>query len=285
MNIHKIVIYICILLILSGNSCVSLRHDLGDLDKSLSEEVIFIPAETPNGSVKLETTVFHPSISGKHPIVIINHGANGHLPNFHQQERFRPLELARFFIDRGYLVTVPMHEGFAQSTGNCIFHCNHAQYALTYARDITAVIDYFIERKMADSTNVLVIGQSNGGIVTLGYAASNPIAKAVINISGGIDTDDPNCNWKAGMMNAGTVLGAKTLVPSLWLYAKDDPIFPPSVSKPFFEAYNSGGKAQMTLFSQGGHGFALQDGSQQIWGATIKQFLQSVGLPFEIVKN
>jgi dienelactone hydrolase len=201
------------------------------------------------------------------------------------QERFRPKELAKYFLARGYIVAAPMREGFAQSTGQCNFNCDHPRYGLTYARDVEAVITYFVSKGGVDSGQILVIGQSNGAIVTLGYAASNPIAKAVISISGGIDTDDPHCDWKRGMVSAATIFGTKTHVPSLWLYAKDDQIFPPSVSKPFYEAYNAaGGNARMTLFSQGGHGFALQNGSQEVWGTTVSEFLRSVGLAFEVVK-
>ena len=36
---------------------------------------------------------------------------------------------------------------------------------------------------------------------------------------------------------AATQLGAKTQLPALWLYAEDDAIFAPSISKPFFDAY------------------------------------------------
>jgi dienelactone hydrolase len=266
-------------------SVASQRRDAIALDSAQHEEVIFITVRMPDDSANLETTVYRPKGGGSHPLVVINHGANGRLPSFHDQERFRPEELAEFFTARGYLVAVPMREGFAHSTGNCTFHCNHAQYALTYARDIKAVIAYFVLQGAANPQQILVIGQSNGAVVTLGYAASAPVAKAIINISGGIDTYGPDCNWRSGMMSAATILGAKTTIPSLWMYAKDDPIFPPSVSRPFFEAYNTaGGKAQMTLFSEGGHGFALRLGSQRVWGKTVTQFLESVALPFEVVK-
>jgi len=273
--------------LISGCASISAQKiDVGKLDAALGEEVILIPLAVHGGTVKLETTVFHPKDSGMHPLVIINHGANGRLPSFHDQERFRPEALAGFFLDRGYLVAVPMREGFARSTGECKFNCDHAEYALTYERDIEGVITYFVSHGAADPKEVLVIGQSNGGMVTLGYASSAPVAKAIINISGGIDTYGSWCDWKAGMMKAAAVLGATSHIRSLWMYAKDDPIFPPSVSKPFFEAYEAaGGKAQLTLFSGGGHGFALEQGSEHVWGKTVSDFLERTGLPFEVVKK
>ncbi len=207
------------------------------LDSSLGEEIILIPLHLSGGDVMLETTVFHPRSKGPHPLVIFNHGANGKLPSFHQQPRERPIELVKFFLARGYFVAVPMREGFDKSTGNCFFSCNHAEYALTYSRDIRAVEGFFISQKEANADQVVVIGQSNGGMVALGYATGNPIAKGIINISGGINTERPGCDWQRGMVSAAGVLGAQTKIPSLWMYAQDDLIFPPSVSKPFFESY------------------------------------------------
>jgi dienelactone hydrolase len=273
-------------LIASGCASTSpKKNDTGKLDPKLGEEVIFIPLLVSDGSVRLETTVFYPKGEGMHPLIVINHGANGKLPSYHDQERFRPTELAKYFLARGYLVVAPMREGFSQSTGTCHFHCDHAHYALTYSRDIEGVIKYFVANGEADPANVLVAGQSNGGMVTLGYAANAPAAKAIINISGGVNTERGNCAWQAGMISAASELGAKTVIPSLWLYAKDDDIFPPSVSQPFFDAYKAGGaKTTMIMFGEGGHGFALHGGSQRVWGATVSEFLEYSGLPFEVQK-
>jgi dienelactone hydrolase len=174
-----------------------------------------------------------------------------------------------------------MREGFAHSTGELApFHCDLADYARRNARDVKATVDHFLRRGLARAGQVLVAGQSNGGMVSLAYIADYVDARGVLNFSGGIDTDDPACDWRNAMLGAAKTLGASAKAPSLWLYARDDRTFPPYISQPFFDAYReAGASATLALFPAGGHGFSFTTGSSAAWGRAVERFLLQLALP------
>ena len=258
-----------------------------NVDPSLNEYVTYVPANFPEGQFQIETTVYYPNTPAPWPLVVVNHGADGTLLTYHQQSRFRPIEIAKYFLSKGYVVVAPMREGFARSGGTIdgnfknVFKCDHAAYGMFYARDISATIDFFEATGLALKGQTLVIGQSNGGIVALGYAStSNPKARGIINISGGVNTGAQECDWVAHMMTSATTLGHSAKIPSLWMYANDDQIFPPTVSKPFFDNYKTaGGMAQLQIFPSGGHPFALANGSASVWGNVVDTFLTQLNYP------
>ena len=159
---------------------------------------------------------------------------------------------------------------------------------MRYAGDIAAVIDHFIAAGLAKADQVVVTGQSNGGFVLLGYAASTvehePKARATVNFSGGFNWSLP-CDWRAGMIEAARSLGAKTKVPSLWLYAENDSIFSPEVSRAFFEAYHSvQPMSEFKLYPTGGHGMSNTASGRRQWTPDLERFLKEQGLPAGPVK-
>ena len=70
-------------------------------------------------NIELETTVYRPDGDGPFPVVVINHGKAGGDPRF--QGRYQPAQQARYFLQRGYAVVVPMRQGFS-------FHTMFDQY-------------------------------------------------------------------------------------------------------------------------------------------------------------
>jgi dienelactone hydrolase len=84
------------------------------------------------------------------------------------------------------------------------------------------------------------------------------------------------------MVEAARSLGAKTHIPALWVYARDDHIFAPEVSTAFFEAYHEGNAAStFKLYPGGGHGMSNMRSGRRIWGADVESFLRGVGLPWK----
>jgi dienelactone hydrolase len=253
------------------------------LAEGLTEEVTFLTRSLPLHDAQLETTLFRPAGDPPWPLVVLNHGALG-VGNPHGQPRYRPLELAAFFVRRGYLVAAPMRQGFSNSTGSYRWDCDHERYAERYGGDIAAVIDGLIGRGLARVDQVVVVGQSNGGMVVLGYAAesasSRPLARGFINFSGGINSSRPECDWRDGMVAAARSLGARTRIPSLWLYTRNDTIFPPDISQPFFDAYHSvQPHSTFVLYDSGGHGVSNSRQGGSLWGADVDRFLGEIGLP------
>ena len=75
---------------------------------SLDEQVITIPQPGAIFNINLEATLFKPPGAGPFPLAIINHGKAYGDPKL--QGRYRPFSAARFFLQRGYVVLVPMRQ-------------------------------------------------------------------------------------------------------------------------------------------------------------------------------
>jgi pimeloyl-ACP methyl ester carboxylesterase len=263
------------------SSCNMLRNSGDDFRDAFDEDVQMIPNPAVRNGV-LEVTVFRrKQDQGKTglPLAVLNHGSAG-LPDSSQQPRDRPVEQAKYFLQRGYLVAAPMRAGFSRSTGPRYFRCDHYDYAMRYQDNIETTIDHFIKTAGADRDNVVVTAQSNGGMVSLAYATKPNKAKLVVNFSGGIDA--PNCDWVAGMTEAAKKLGAQSRLPMLWIYSRTDKIFPPAVSVGFFQAYQSnGGKGEFYLFDEGGHGIWNSQPGRNSWSGLLDEKLKAAGLPWE----
>ena len=111
-----------------------------------------------NPEVQLETTIFKPDGAGPFPLVIVNHGSTG-FPR--QQWRDRPLSIARYFLERGYMVAAPMRQGFSKSTGTFDYRgCDVRAEALAHAQDIRAALVALAARPDVDAKHVLLVGHS-----------------------------------------------------------------------------------------------------------------------------
>ena len=135
---------------------------------ALMNEVVVLVRKPGTFGVELETTVFKPDGAGPFPVAIINHGKAPGDPLF--QERARYTVAAREFVRRGYAVVVPMRQGFAGSGGRYVDGgCNLAGNARYQADDIEAVIGWLRKQPWADTTRMVVLGQSHGGLTTLAF--------------------------------------------------------------------------------------------------------------------
>ena len=152
---------------------------------TFSEEVAFISKTGFLSDLKIQTTIFKPSGPGPFPLAIINHGTN--LGNSHQQERFRPMAMVQYFIERDYVVIVPMRHGFAQSDGESTFSGKSVElYGLNAAGDLNATIDYAHTLPYVNKNITVMVGQSTGGWITLAYGTNHPDSslKGLVNFSG-----------------------------------------------------------------------------------------------------
>jgi dienelactone hydrolase len=256
-----------------------------ELDAALNESVVTVVKKGTLFSFELETTLYKPDGDGPFPIVLINHGKAPGDPRF--QARYRPAIAARYFLQRGYAVVVPMRQGFSKSTGSYIgVQCNVASNGRLQAEDVKAVLDYVVAQPWADRERILVVGQSHGGLTTLAFGTLNyPGVKGLVNFAGGLRYD--NCvGWKEALMGAAGSYARETRVPSLWFYGDNDSFFEPYVFRGMHEKYTAaGGQARLVAFGTFGsdaHGMFGARAGARIWQPEVKKFLAAVGMPHEV---
>ena len=251
------------------------------------EEIIFIDKAAFMGSVKLETTIYKPPGTGPFPLVIINHGKQ--LGDPHLQKRFEPLSVALYFLERGYVVFVPMRHGFSKSGGEYQFHGNSAEMAgRDQVRDIDVTIQYAHTLPYVKKDITLVVGYSEGGWITLAYGASqpNPSVRGIINFSGGVR--DPCCiGLLEEMIDVSKKFGAQTTVASIWFYGDNDSLFNRYVSDKMFANYARGNPNSRFIpygnFSTDAHALFIDPNGRTLWEPFLTQFLHDVQAPYKAI--
>lgn len=271
---------------LAAAAAFALCANAQDVAQELNETVVMVPKTQFLFTAQLETTIFKPAGDGPFPIAVINHGKALGDPRF--QERSRPLRGVRFFMQRGYAVAVPMRQGFSKSTGMYIgAGCNIDDNGRAQAEDVQAVLQYMTAQPYADKNSIVVVGQSHGGWTTLAFGTLNyPGVRGLVNFAGGLR--QLTCaSWESTLARVAGNYAKATNLPSLWFYGDNDSYFSPGVFRPMHEAYTAnGGKATLVAFGKFGRDahslFAVRAG-ERIWHPHLASFLQSVGLPHEVV--
>lgn len=249
------------------------------LDSSLNESITTVPVSQ---GIALQVTLFAPPGDGPFPVVVINHGKDK--GDAHRQARYRPVIAAKYFLARGYMVVVPMRQGFGASGGvydnkGCDIWAN----GLGQAEDIRHTLDSILKDPRADKTRIIIVGQSFGGWAALAFGTFHyPGVKGLISFAGGLQ--QPGCpNWQEHMVAAVGNYAQKTAIPSLWFYGDNDAFFPRPVWSAMFDRYKQqGGKANLVAFGMFGDNSHLMFAYSQglaIWQPPVDKFLQSLGLP------
>ena len=253
----------------------------------LPSEVIFIPKKILLGTIQLETTIYKPEGQGPFPLVVINHGKESGPPGL--QRRFTAGWASRFFIERGYVVFLPMRTGFSKSTGSYVGgECNVESNGLVQAEDVAATVSYAHTLDYVDPKRTLVVGQSHGGWTTLAYGASkpDPSVKGLVNFAGGLR--QTNCSgWELNLAKAAASFAKDTHIPSLWLYGDNDSFFTKQTYSEMFARYSKvNPRAQLVefgVFGEDAHGLFTHKNGREIWGPYLEKFMTQVGLPIKVI--
>lgn len=266
---------------------IAIEQEL-ELDYRMNEQVMQVPAGVDHRSM-LETTVFRPNGPGPFPLLVINHGKDPGRPSAQPRDRF--YHMATAFVKRGYAVMVPMRQGFANSTGRYRDRgCDMTANGYLQAEDIRSTLEFARAQSWVDGARIVVAGQSYGGLATMALGTQDETGvRGLINFAGGLRDDSDRCAWRSALVSAFAEYGAKSRVPSLWLYGENDSLFGPDLANRLHEAYGqAGGKARLVefpSFKRDAHGMLASRDGEKIWLDDTMRFLKSVGMPTEVVNK
>lgn len=265
----------------------SLNASAANLDSSLNEEVVMMPAGSGASSVQLETTIFKPPGEGPFPLVIMNHGKALGSPRNQTRDRF--LVVSKEFVKRGYAVVIPMRKGFSKSTGEYADRgCDMTGHGLAQAEDLQGALEYLTMQSWVDKDRILVAGQSYGGLTAMAFGThAFPGVRGLINFAGGLKVHGGGCQWKSSLVNAFAEYGSKTTLPSLWFYGENDHHFDHELASRLYEAYTkAGGHANLVAygpFKKDAHGMVGSHDGVKVWWPETEKFLKEIGMPTEQV--
>ncbi|HEX6007891.1 MAG TPA: CocE/NonD family hydrolase [Burkholderiales bacterium] len=260
-----------------------------------TEQVVRVPVRATANGVPAEwslvATLYRPRGAGPFPVVVLNHGSPGAAWERQAMGRYRPLPQVREFIKRGFVVIAPMRRGYgdtggdwAERYGTCVAP-DYYRAAREGAKDVNATVSYARSLPFVRGDEVLLVGQSAGGIAAMAAASENPSGVvAVINFSGGrggrpyTHPGDPCV--AANMTEAIGKLARTIEVPVLWHYSENDQFFAPRHVKAWYQAFrDAGGSGKLVMqppFQWDGHGIFGAERGLPIWTAAFDSFLREV---------
>lgn len=260
-------------------------------DLPLSVEESRLEAQIRGTSYSLQALIVRPGgIAGRLPVALIAHGSprDGTARTTYDVHTLLPQ--ARDLAHRGWLAVAFLRRGFGKSDGPFAegYTCPAPDFrrALeTAAEDIEAVRAAVARRPDADAARVLGLGVSVGGASMLAWAATRPEGLVgIVNVSGGTGspTAGKNCDEDA-LVSAFASFGARSRVPTLWLYAENDSFFGPDLVRRLHTAFTrDGGQATLSLFGpvgEDGHQLWYLFDGRMLWLPAVDQFLRAQRLP------
>ena len=254
------------------------------------EQVVMVPKVGVEATVDLETTIFRPPGEGPFPMVVINHGKSPGKPAFQGRARFAAQTAE--FLRRGYVVALPMRQGFSKSGGQYVGgSCDVRGNGMMQAEDVVAALDYLVQQPYVDATRIVVIGQSHGGLSTMALSAIGyPGVVGVVNFAGGLRND--NCvGWENNLIDAFGDYGRGARYPSLWIYGDNDSYWPWPLPERMFNSYkaSASGAAKDARFVDVGefdgdsHRLFSNRAGVAVWLPEVDAFFRRLGLPFDEV--
>jgi dienelactone hydrolase len=252
------------------------------------EQVVMLPKAAIPSRIDLEATVFKPAGAGPFPVVVINHGKAPGRPGMQGRARF-PAQSVEF-LRRGYVVVLPMRQGFARSGGAYVGgSCDIETNGMMQADDVVATLDYMATQPYVDMERIVVIGQSHGGLTTMAFSTvAYPGVRGVVNFAGGLR--NLNCpDWEERLVGAFASYGSLARYPSLWVYGDNDSYWPVPLPSRMFNAFKTratGPAARARLVDVGEFGadshrlFSAREGIP-VWLPEVGNFFRSLGLPFD----
>jgi dienelactone hydrolase len=269
-----------------------------------NQQLWWIPVEIVGETAHqplLETVVYAPPGPGPFPLAIINHGKPTPGSNLHLM---RPGfdAAAHWFVDRGFIVAVPLRRGYGRSegavadmAGTCAT-LNYMATAKQTALDIEAVIRFMTRQSNVEESNVVVVGHSHGGFGALGVAADalKPVV-GVINFAGGTGlwstgwqwirriVQGKICNGRQNLLSALAQLGERNSVPQVWLYAENDELFNPGLARAMLKSYEEKSRFPIFFVSlpaslSSGHMLFSEDPAIS-WAPAVNGFLENLHIP------
>ncbi len=238
-------------------------------------------------SVALEALIARPvDAQDKLPILLIVPGLPTATRTSFSASVVTPI--ARDLARRGWLAAVVLRRGYGSSQGPkpSPLSCDVAQFRQKLAADaddLQAAQAALAQRPDADPQRVIALGNATGGAAVVALSARNPSGlKAAVSISGGLQSE-MKCAWDQALVEVFSDFGAKSRVPNLWMYAKNDTVFNPDVTDRMHAAFlDGGGDVTFMLFDavgSEGQTLFMAGGSRYLWMRELDAFLRARQLP------
>jgi poly(3-hydroxybutyrate) depolymerase len=254
---------------------------------ALDESVIRAPVVAGLEQAYIDVTVFRPPGAGPFPLVVLSHGSPRSAEDRRREGRQRLFAQSQRFVAMGFAVLVPTRRGYGESGGSwaeTYGTCGDPDYhaaGLETARDLRAAVEAVRGTPWADTSRIVLAGQSAGGFGSVAAASQEfEGLVAVVNFAGGRGSQGPDevCG-EARLVEAMGRYGRGARVPELWIYSVNDRFFGPSLARRMHQAFvAAGGRAEFLeapATGLDGHGYFAR--GMDDWAPRVQAFLVRAG--------
>lgn len=266
----------------------------------MQPEVLKIPLKGGGifgGDVAMVTHLYTSQGDGSFPVVVFSHGRSAEVAERNNLKYPIPVAHGNFWLRKGFAVVSPVRPGYGQSQGmdredsgsnwrwgRCTGNPDFTYVANVAGEAVFATLDWVRAQPWANKDKILLVGQSVGGLTTIGVGAKNPPGVVgLINFaggSGGSPKDSPGRGCKPeNLVKTFQEFGRTTRVPSLWLYAENDLYWGPEAPKEWHRAFEAGGSKSTFVMTPpvpetDGHRLLLVGG--RLWSPYVNSFLKEL---------
>lgn len=241
-------------------------------------------------SQAIKVTLFRDDAKARSPFMVLNHGRAANPADFVKLGRAKYTANSTYFVSRGFAVFVLTRMGYGVSggedveyTGTCAVRNYPAGYEAAAAQSLK-VIELARSLPYIDASRGIVVGQSYGGATSIALAAKNAEGVvAAINFAGGGGGDPigrPGNPCRPDLLeDMFASFGAKSKIPTLWLYSENDKYFGKTHPREWFDAFRrkggSGDFVQLPANGDDGHGSFTRNPAG--WRPAVEDFLRKNG--------
>ncbi|HSV17819.1 MAG TPA: CocE/NonD family hydrolase [Casimicrobiaceae bacterium] len=259
-------------------------------------QLVHIPLTAPGVTEAMVAGLFTPPGPGPFPVIVYSHGRSADRDGTQVPD---PRGFVRYFVRKGFAVVAPIRPGYGATGGedhedsgvrydifgNCWGHPQFARAAAAARDAIAATVTWLHAQPWADATRVVLLGTSMGGLASIATAATDVEGiAATINFAGGTGGNGqaaPEHSCGSEDMEAlMTVYGARTHVPSLWLYAKNDSFWGAERPRAWHRAFAHGGSETHFVLTDAvpnADGHQLLGRGSRLWMPPLDAFLHEQG--------
>ena len=262
------------------------------------EEIIKVPVSVTNSTYvnnpkfeqEITVTIWRDDAIKKAPYLLFNHGRAGTDQERASFDRSSYKNISEYYISKGFVVILPTRIGYgvsggpdAEYSGSCQ-NKNYTESVKVVADQSKQVLNHVFDFGYIDKSKGIVVGQSAGGISSIGLSVENISGlKGAINFAGGNGGDPAKQSGKPcseyAIKETFAKYGAGNKVPTLWLYSVNDKYWGEQLPKDWFaEFQKAGGKGQfisLPAFKDDGH--LIYGGNRNAWKNDFEKFIKEIG--------
>ena len=262
-----------------------------------------LPVREASGDVaQMDTAYFVPPGKGPFPVVLFSHGRASGVDARARVDVGVSKSQLRYWLAKGVAVVSPVRPGYGRSTGGdvedsgvrhdsvgrCTNRPDFRKTADAAVRTVQATLAWLHDQPWADPREVLLVGQSVGGLTTVAAGSMDlPGVVGYVNFaggSGGNPEKSPGVSCDPGQLaSLYAGYGKTTHVPSLWVYAVNDQYWGPDEPVAWHAAFARNDASPTTFVHADavpdgdGHGLSRHD--QALWAPAVDAFLVRIRFP------